>query len=202
MKRLFFSCLLIILFALPTYGQDTITAHRYNRWQRMVPRYVKVQYAGSIGIVSVGTGWNYGHEHWATDVLLGFVPRYSDTHAMITCTLKQLYIPWNIPLGSKYILSPLTCGIFMNTLLDRDFWVSEPDKYPKGYYGFSTRLRTHIFMGQQFTVKLPVNKIFKSVAVYYEVSTCDLYLISAVTNKYLKPKDYLSLGFGVKFQIL
>ena len=30
----------------------------------------------------------------------------------------------------------------------------------------------------------------------------DLYIISAFTNRYLKPRDYLKLSFGLKFQIL
>lgn len=202
MKRSFFSCLLIVLFAMPTYGQDSLRTQLYDRWQRLIPRYTKIQYAGSIGIVSVGTGWNYGREHWETDLWLSIVPQYTDNHAMATFTIKQHYLPWHIPLGQRFVLTPLTCGLFVNTLLDRDFWISGPDRYPKGYYSFSTRLRAHAFMGQQMTLKLQPNKVCKSISLYYEVSTCDLYLISAVTNKYLKPKDYLSLGLGIKFQIL
>ena len=33
-----------------------------------------------------------------------------------------------------------------------------------------------------------------------EPTTCDMLLISRVTNRYLKPKDYLSLSFGLKIQ--
>jgi hypothetical protein len=42
----------------------------------------------------------------------------------------------------------------------------------------------------------------KQVSLFYELSTCDLYLVSAATNSYLKPKDYLSLSFGLKLQLL
>ena len=42
----------------------------------------------------------------------------------------------------------------------------------------------------------------KAITLFYEISTCDLYIVSAFTNKYLKPKDYLSLSFGVKLQLL
>lgn len=38
--------------------------------------------------------------------------------------------------------------------------------------------------------------------VPYEISTCDMLLISRATNRYLKPKDYLSLSFGLKIQFL
>lgn len=174
-----------------------------STWEKLIPRYTKLQFAGSMGMLSVGPGWNYGRNHWETDVLFGLVPRNADRHAMATITLKQNYIPWQLPLGEHFFIEPLSCGLYINTLLDKDFWVKNPDRYPKGYYTFSTRIRMHIFAGQRITLNLQRrNRWNKSLTFFYELSTCDLYLISAVSNQYLKPKDYLSLSFGVKFQIL
>ena len=67
-----------------------------SRWEKLIPRYTKFQFAGSMGMLSLGTGWNYYRNHWETDVYLGIVPRNSDRHAMATLTLKQNYYPWNI----------------------------------------------------------------------------------------------------------
>ena len=174
-----------------------------SRWEKLIPRYSKIQYAGLTGLISLGTGWNYYRNHWETDVLLGLVPRYSDRHAMVTMTLKQNYYPWNIPLSDKLSFEPLACGFYINTLFDRDFWGRQPHQYPKGYYWFSTRIRTHIFAGERFTLKLNENKSWhKSISFFYELSTCDLYLINKIGNKSLKPKDYMSLSFGLKLQIL
>jgi len=156
-----------------------------------------------MGILSLGTGWNYGNDHWETDVFLGLVPKNADRHAMATFTFKQNYIPWKINLNEKLSLEPLTCGIYLNTLLDRDFWVRSPNKYPEGYYWFSTRIRSHIFIGERITLNLDRRKwAAKSITLFYELSTCDLYIITAAQNKILKPKDYLSLSFGLKLQIL
>jgi hypothetical protein len=44
-------------------------------------------------------------------------------------------------------------------------------------------------------------KFSKSITAFYEISTCDLYVVSAFNNSYLKPDDYLRLSFGLKFQI-
>lgn len=196
-----------LLVSLCLQAQDDRYAKRIERytsfWEKLIPRYTKLQFAGSMGMLSVGTGWNYGKDHWETDFLLGLVPRNSDRHAMATITLKQNYIPWHIPLHERFSLEPLTCGLYINTLLDKDFWVRNPDRYPNGYYTFSTRVRTHIFVGQRITLNLKSKKRWnKSISLFYELSTCDLYLISAATNHYLKPRDYLSLSFGAKFQIL
>ena len=122
---------------------------------------------------------------------------------MATLTLKQNYYPWNIHIADKLSFEPLACGVYINTLLDRDFWGKQPDKYPQGYYWFSTRIRNHIFIGERITLKLNPNSSWhKSISFFYELSTCDLYIINAIGNSYLKPKDYLSLSFGVKLQIL
>lgn len=43
--------------------------------------------------------------------------------------------------------------------------------------------------------------LLKGVTAYYELSTCDLYLISAVTNKSLDGWDIVGLSFGVKLQL-
>jgi len=194
--------------AIETNGEEKTRyekrAERYIlNWSRLIPRYTKLQYAGSIGIISLGGGWNYGKNHWETDFLLGLVPRNSDKHAMVTFTLKQNYIPWRVRLNDTFSFEPLSCGIFMNTLLDGDFWVRNPDRYPNGYYTFSTRIRWHVFLGERITIHLPKERFHnKSITLFYELSSCDLYLINAINNSYLRPRDYLSLAFGVKLQIL
>ena len=179
--------------------------HRYRRaWEALIPTHTKLQYAGGMGLLSWGIGWDYGKRgQWETDLLLGFIPRYSSKHFKMTMTLKQNYIPWSIWLGKDFSLEPLTTGIYFNTVFSHDFWTSEPERYPRGYYGFSTRIRTHIFLGQRVRFDVPekYRKFSKSITAFYEISTCDLYVVSAFNNSYLKPDDYLRLSFGLKFQI-
>ena len=150
--------------------------HRYRRaWEALIPTHTKLQYAGGMGLLSWGIGWDYGKRgQWETDLLLGFIPRYSSKHFKMTMTLKQNYIPWSIWLGKDFSLEPLTTGIYFNTVFSDDFWTSEPEKY---------------------------RKFSKSITAFYEISTCDLYVVSAFNNSYLKPDDYLRLSFGLKFQI-
>ena len=141
---------------------------------------------------------------WETDILLGFIPKYSSKKAKVTMTLKQNYMPWSINIGKGFSTEPLACGLYVNTVFGNQFWVNEPERYPKGYYGFSSKVRFHVFMGQRLTYDIDPQRRFmaKSVTFFYEISTCDLYVISAVNNSYLRPRDYLSLSFGLKFQWL
>lgn len=94
---------------------------------------------------SFGLGWDYYRHHWETDLLFGFVPKTTRNlsaesakrrHAMATFTFKQNYIPWRVPLHKSIDFEPLTTGLYISTLLDRDYWVHSPSKYPDGYYFF------------------------------------------------------------------
>lgn len=172
-------------------------------WEKMIPKYQVLQFAGSIGLVSLGTGWDYGKsKQWETDFLLGIIPRFSSDQTKVTLTLRECYMPWKVRLKGGWDFKPFSVSVGMSTVLDDDFWVKEPEKYPTPYYKFSTRVRFLLSVGQRFTLHQGKDMWFKRISFYYELGTCDLYLISAFTNKYLKPGDILNLSFGIKFQIL
>lgn len=179
--------------------------HRYRKhWEALIPTHTKLQFAGNMGLISLGTGWDYGkHNQWETDIFFGFLPKYQSERNKITMTLKQNYMPWSVTLGKDVSVEPLACGMYFNTVFGNEFWTHEPDRYPKGYYGFSSKVRIHIFLGQRITYDIPPRWRLgaRAVTFFYEISTCDLYVVSAFLNKYLKPKDYLSLSFGLKTQL-
>jgi hypothetical protein len=177
-----------------------------NFWDKIIPKYTKLQFAGGMGVISAGWGWDYGkHRQWETDMFFGYLPKYSTKRPKLTFTLKQNYIPWSIPIkSSMFSFEPLTCGLYINTIFDDDFWTSEPARYPKGYYGFSPRLRPFIFLGEKFTFYIKPNRFrrHRSISFYYELSSCDIYIISAVKNSSIHLDDIIKLSFGMKFQIL
>lgn len=157
MKK-FFSNLLLILFSIYPLKllAQTETDHTNERlltaWQKMIPRYTKIQFAGGMGLLSAGVGWNYGHnKSWETEVLWGFVPSFSNDRTKLTMTLRENYVPWSVRLGKGWSLQPLSCGIYINTIFDGNLWIKEPEKYPNGYYWFSTKIRTHVQLGQRIS---------------------------------------------------
>lgn len=181
--------------------------HRYRkRWEALIPTHTKIQFAGNMGLLSLGTGWDYGKRNqWETDFFLGVLPKYDSKRTKLTLTLKQNYLPWSLHIkDSRFSVEPLSCGMYLNTVLGSEFWVKEPERYPKGYYGFSSKVRINAFLGQRITYDIDPRRRFtaKAITFFYELSTSDLYIVSAFTNQYLKPKDYLSLSFGLKLQLL
>lgn len=183
---------------------EQIHSRRMRYWAKLLPDQATLQYAGSIGLLSIGPGWHYGrNDHWETDLLFGFLPRYQADHAKFTFTVKERYVPWHCRLSSCYVLQPLTAGFFFNTISSDDFWRKQPDKYPSNYYWFSTRIRTNIFLGQRIRYDIPsaYRRLHSSVSAYYEISTCDLYVLSKIHNREYPWRYVFSLAFGLKWEM-
>ncbi len=207
---------LVCLIAVPAVRAQTGSTHRPTRyersteryksfWRNLIPNQTKLQYAGSIGLVSASAGWHYGHAHrvWESDIYLGFLPRYNTRRSRLTMALKQSYVPFRISINEGFGIEPLACGLFFSTIFGEEFWSNQPAKYPKHYYGFSTKIRANLFVGQRLRFPIPSEKRRRSncISLYYELSTSELYLISYCTNRYLTLQDILSLSFGLKFDL-
>lgn len=178
--------------------------HSREGWERIIPTHVKMQYAGGMGFLSFGAGWDYGRKcQWETDLYLGFLPRSKADRFYLTTTVKQNYIPWNIACGERFSFDPFYCGLYINTIFGEKFWVEEPERYPRKYYTFSTKVHTFLFVGQRLTLQTNRNHTspLRGITLYYELSTCDLYLISAATNRSLDGWDIVGLSLGVKLQL-
>lgn len=179
---------------------------RYKRrWASLVPKKYTLQYAGGIGMLSAGIGWGYGQrQQWETHVMLGYLPKNHTPDGYWSFTLKEVYTPWSVKVNRLFSVEPLYCSMFVNSLLSGEFWTKEPDRYPKGYYGFSSRIRFHIGLGQKVTIHIPTERRFLAdkFTVYYEVSTCDLYVRQKFLNSRIPFKDIICLAVGAQFTIL
>lgn len=174
---------------------------KYERWERLKPTHAKMQYAGGMGVTAFGVGWDYGKRcQWETDFLVGYLPRKYADQFRLTFTVKQNYIPWSVSFDRHWAIEPFYCGLYVTTIAGEDFWKKEPGRYPNRYYNFSTKLRPYIFIGQRIAFS-PEHDLLRSVSLFYEVSTCELYLVSKATNSSLSIKDILRFSFGVKVQL-
>lgn len=189
------------LEAVPLRKWDKRIHQKYEGWERLRPTHVKYQYAGGMGVSAFGIGWDYGkRRQWETDFLVGFLPsKYADKFRL-TFTVKQNYIPWSMSFDEHWALEPFYCGLYVTTIAGEEFWKQEPGRYPNRYYNFSTKLRPYIFIGQRINLNLD-NNLIKHISLFYEISSCELYIISKITNSSLKMKDILRFSFGAKIQL-
>lgn len=180
---------------------------RYRKhWAALIPAQFIIQNAGNMGTLSAGIGWNYGKRtQWETNLLIGFIPKHQSTRAKMTMTLKENYLPWSISLKHGWSIEPLQASIYLNTVFGHEFWKSQPGRYPNKYYEFmSTKFRLNVAVGQRVTLQIPQEKRkgSKSISLFYEISSCDLYIRSKFIDRNVPWKDILGLSVGVKMQTL
>ena len=180
---------------------------RYRRhWAALIPTHLVIQNAGNMGLLSAGIGWNYGkRKQWETQFLLGYIPKHESTRGKLTTTLKENYIPWSIDLGQRWSVEPLKASIYVNTVFGDEFWKSQPGRYPDKYYEMlSTKFRVNIAFGQEITWQVPHNrrKYAKSISLFYEVSSCDLYIRAKFQDSSIPLKDIVGLSIGLKLQTM
>lgn len=180
----------------------TSSLERTRWWKRLIPDHAKLQYAGSIGMFSTGPGWTYGRKkQWETDILLGFVPKFESDKAKFVLTLKETYLPWLIRVKeSDWLVQPLTASFFASSVWGGNFWTFAPDRYPSGYWGFTTRVRLNLSMGERVMFDVPErwNWCIESLSAYYELGVNDLDIATFFGDKSIKFRKILSLSFGVK----
>ncbi len=98
--------------------------HYQQGWSRLIPQYEKIHYAGSMGLISLGIGWDYGKKsQWETDFFLGYLPRFEGQKGHVTVTLKENYIPWSIGIKEeRWKFDPFTVSLYMNKIFGDEFW--------------------------------------------------------------------------------
>lgn len=174
-----------------------------NRVNRLVPSHTKVQYAGSMGIISASSGWSYGKkEQWESDIFIGFLSDKVSDNSTFVFTIKESYIPFRKSYKNGLIFEPLNTGLFITRSFDKNLWVKPPEKYPDSYYGMSVNLRFNIFIGQSLGVKIPSKNSdrVRVASFFYELNSNDLYIVSAWDNSNISIFDIVKLSLGVKFR--
>ncbi len=205
-----------------TYYQQRVL-RSYERWNNLIPNISTLQLAGNIGVFSAGFGWDYGkHDRWETVLQFGLVPKDHNERAAFTFTARECLIPWSVGLGYRrwaapqasdthipwnkraaFSFEPAVFSFFANTIFNDEFWVKEPEKYNGGdYYRFSSKVRFHLGIGSRISLNIPEAKRrhYDRISLYYELSSYDLAIISAIPNKDITLGDILCLGLGIQYK--
>ncbi|MDF3078464.1 MAG: hypothetical protein K0S09_2353 [Sphingobacteriaceae bacterium] len=187
-------CAAVLLFYTSAFAQLGKT---------LTPDVVLVQYAGSIGYGSIGAGYDvFKNKRGNLDFVYGYVPR-SKGGILHIITTKFAYRPFKINLGENFTLYPVNPGVFFSYHLGDEFALSRDHEYfEKGYYWWSTALRSHLSFSNELkinTAELLHDKGIKNVSLYSEFNTNDLYLVSWYKNQEtMSITDIFKVGVGVR----
>ena len=191
-----------LLFLLPIPGLLAQFDPEPKKWY--VPDLVKMQFAGNIGFLSAGVGYEHGKGKLETDLMLGFLPKSIGGDHITSLSAKMTWSPWKISKGRSRSLelTPFTLGPYMSYSFGSQFDTILPNEYPSGYYWWATSLRFGAFFGGNVEIPLASEQSIKGIGFYYELGTYDLKFISYVLNrKFLNVTDIFSLALGVRFQL-
>lgn len=165
-----------------------------NKW--FETDYTSIQFAGNIGFLSAGLGFELFKERLNVELIYGFVPVYNNRKAIHTFTLKT-FMPICSIKWKKYSLAPYG-GFTTSYETGRHSFVKLPDRFPDGYYK-PNAVHFTALVGVKLNKKLANGFWFKSVDVYFELGAVDSYLWYAISNKEVKLNDVFSSALGLNF---
>lgn len=189
MKRL----LPIIFFSLFTFSAGA----QKKIVRGLTPHHAKVQFAGSIGFLAAGFGYENRKSTLEGDLYYGYVPKKFGGISMHSLTGKITVNPFpeSKILGLK--LRPLTVGALGSYTFGKQYFLFSPENYPYNYYGFPTALHAGVFVGGQLSTSFNKRSL-RSVGIYYELGTNDRELKSYLGNNSIKFTEILNLAIGIK----
>jgi hypothetical protein len=190
-KRNTFTLFAILVFT-NVFANDT-TLIKVKGWY--VPDYTKVQFAGNIGLLSVGFGYQFLNNHLYSELLYGYVPAsISKTEVIHTITVKNTF-----PILNKEFktitLSPIT-GFTASFETGNNSFLKLPDKYPSGYYS-PNAFHFTIFIGAKVHKNFINQKIMRGVDLYFELGSVDTYIWYTVLSKEVKINQIFSSAIGI-----
>jgi hypothetical protein len=192
-KRL--SVFIILLFFTKLYAQEPNLV-KDQAWY--IPDYVKMQFAGNIGVVSVGAGYQLFDKVLYSELLYGYVPESVSKAAKIhLITIKNTFPIFRKEIGKNLTITPIA-GLTTTIDIGTTTFTTLPSKYPADYY-IPTAFHFTLFGGVMIHKDFRKPKIIKGVDFYVELGTVETYLWYAITSKEVRLSDIFSTSFGVNF---
>lgn len=201
-KRWYFKIVLIVTLGhlfnpLESYAQYSQQKDSAN-YARFLPDYVKLQFAGGIGLLSAGVGYSFFKEKLEVSYFYGYVPKAVSIDDLHSVSLQVTAKFWRFKVKPNIEIVPLNVGWFIHHTFGNEYWITLPSHYPAEYYWWSPGRNSGIFLGGEIKTKLLSNKTPASgTAFYARVGTRGLYITSKVRNSSIPIQDIIEFGFGV-----
>jgi hypothetical protein len=161
-----------------------------------VPSTAHFQFAGFIGMYSLGAGYHYWKERANSSLVYGYVPDKFASYPVHTIALKNTLRLFTINKSQK-VIPAFYAGFSLNCEVSRHAFVILPDYYPNGYYG-PQALHFTFFTGLKTKIPLKDNMALEPFA---ELGTLDSYLWYSYYNDEVDLDDVIRLALGLNFKL-
>ncbi len=167
-----------------------------------IPDHFRLQFAGNIGFISLGLGYNFGKSYELT-LMYGLQNEFfgNSKESVRTLALKNTFNLYNSFHIYKNISFVPTAGISINWGFTNNTFRKLPKHYPNKYY-FQNRVHLAPFIGGKIRYdfeKSGKKEFARHVELYVEAGSLDAYILEWVRTDYVKLGDIMSLAIGVSF---
>jgi hypothetical protein len=173
------------------------TSYVWAQQPGLTPDFGTIQYAGSIGFISGGVGYDVFKRHQLS-LHYGHVPERLGGPLHIVATRLMFNIS-SLRISEHVMISPFNAGVMVSYHFGSQFksrWPSH--RYPEGYYWWKTSLRAHLAAETSITLSLKEQRV-QSVTAFVAFNTNELYLISFLKNtRSLGLADIIKVGYGMR----
>jgi hypothetical protein len=159
--------------------------------------YIQAQYAGNLGLISVGYGRFFFNKKLTVGFCYGILPGFLNGSRVNTLALKPAIHYKEFNLSGKKINCYL--GISVNYAIASNTYLKYPDYYIEGYYK-SNAIHFNPFAGAGISFPMH-SRIFDNLILYSELGTIDYQIWYAIKNSEVSFAEIWNLGFGLTFQL-
>ena len=159
------------------------------------PDYVAIQFAGNIGYLSAGIGYDLFNNVMKIELIYGYIPKKYSVTGIHTISLKTVF-----PIIRKQFygieVSPYL-GMTTSLEMGDNSILILPDYYSKGYYGINAF--HFVFLGGiNFHKKPPSAQCIHSMDFYCEALTVDNSFWYFISSKEVKAQQIFSIDLGAR----
>jgi hypothetical protein len=164
-----------------------------------VPDHAKVQFAGEMGLVSPGVGYELLGHRLQSDLFFGWVPASIGGDDVFSATAKLTLVPWRIQAGHRWRVHPLSVSTQLTYTFGSQYFLTPPGRYPRGYYDVPTALHTAVGVGG--CVVRPLRSKSRELGVYYELVAANAMILRWLENRAaLSLVDIVSVAVGARLR--
>ena len=156
----------------------------------MAPNYVNLQYAGNLGLASVGFGYISENEKHNFGASYGYLPSSINSVEVHTISAKGTFNFRRHKLSKSTFVNGYAGTNLLFSITDNTY-LKFPGYYPSDYY-FANAVHLAPFLGLKIGSRKNISKFS-----YVELGTVDYYLINHIKYRRSQFSDCLNLCMGI-----
>jgi hypothetical protein len=168
--------------------------HKKSTERTFLPNYINLQYAGNLGLGSIGAGYISANEKHQLGINYGYLPSSVNSVKVHTFSLKGALNFRKHKLSEK-ISANAYLGTHLLYSATKNTYVKFPSYFPPDYY-YSNAIHLAPFLGVKISSRTSITRFS-----YFEVGTLDNYLINRIKYHRNQFVDCINLCMGISIPL-